>query len=353
VLARLGRGRPRAPADPAPVTGENAAQTRQAQTRQAQTRQAQTRQAQTRQAQPRQAPPGSPAARLGLTQDIVQGLERLAIPSRRPVIGGVAGRRRSRRYGSSLDLADYRSYAPGDDIRRLDWGAYARLGRLYMRLYAGEEEACVSLWVDTSASMAWDRATKERPARAIAGALAFLALADEDRATVLGFAETVTARAAPARGKLNAPRLWAALADLPRGGSTRWSSVAAAAASVPRGISVLVSDFLCEPAELRPAIVALRRLGNEIILVQVLSPEELHPSLVGELRLVDCETGSSVDVTLGHTALEAYQSARSAHARALSSLAKSYQATLVSLDGGRPLRQLVLGDLVRARVATL
>jgi hypothetical protein len=114
----------------------------------------------------------------------------------------------------------------------------------------------------------------------------------------------------------------------------------------------VVSDFLCEPEELRPAIAALRRAGNDVVLVQVLSPEELRPSLAGELRLVDCETGNSVDVTLGHTALSAYQDARSAHGRALSALAKAYHASLVSLDGGIPLRQLVLGELVRARVLT-
>ncbi len=295
----------------------------------------------------------SPAARLGLTHDILQALERLAIPSRRAVLGGVAGRRRSRRYGSSLDLADYRAYAPGDDIRRLDWSAYARLGRLFMRLYAGEEDACVSLWVDTSASMAWDQATKERTARAVAGALAFLALASEDRAACAGFSGAVTGRLGPLRGKLSAPRLWAALADLPRGGSTNWAAVAAAAPTFPRGVSVFVSDFLVETEQLRPVLAAHRKVGHELVLVQVLSPEELHPSLSGELRLVDSETGASVDVTLGRTALEAYQSARVDHARALSSLARSYEAKLLTVDGGLPLRQIVLGELVRARVASL
>jgi len=296
-------------------------------------------------------PPGSPAARLGLTPDILQGLERLTIPSRRRVLAGTAGRRRSRRYGSSLDLADYRAYAPGDDVRRLDWSAFARLDRLYMRLYSGEEDACAGIWVDTSASVAWSPTTKERPARAVAGALAYLALAGEDRAAVVGFSDRVVAKAGPLRGKFSAPRLWAALADLPRGGPTSWRALAAAARMLPRGISIVVSDFLAEPEELRPALGALRKAGNELVLVQVLSPEELRPSLMGELRLVDCETGSSVDVTLGRHALETYHAARSEHARALSLLAKSYQAALVSLDGGLPLRQLVLGDLVRARLA--
>lgn len=304
-------------------------------------------------ARPEPARPGSsPASRLGLTQDLLKALQRLAIPSRRAVLGGIAGRRRSRRYGSSLDLADYRAYAPGDDIRRLDWSAYARLGRLIMRLYAGEEDTCINLWVDTSASMAWDEATKCRPARGIAGALAFLALASEDRAACAGFSGSVVGRAGPLRGKPSAPRLWAALADFPSGGPTAWASLVAAIPSLPRGISVVISDFLADPEELRPVFAAQKRAGNELMLIQVLSPEELRPSIAGELRLVDSESEASVDVTVGRAALEAYQGARVEHGRALSALASSYGATLMPVDGSLPLRQIVLGDMLRARVAS-
>jgi uncharacterized protein (DUF58 family) len=291
-----------------------------------------------------------PAAALGLTPDILQALERLAIPSRRAALGAGAGPRRSRRHGSSLDLADYRAYTPGDDIRRLDWSAYARLGRLFMRLYAGEEDACVTLWVDTSASMAWDLAGKQRPARAIAGALGFLALAAEDRAGCAGFAGGIVGRAGPMRGKRSAPRLWSALADLASGSRTDWGAVAGAAATFPSGIAVVISDFLSEVEMIRPALSSLRRAGNELLLVQVLSAGELRPALRGELRLVDAETGAALEVTLGQAALDAYHLARAKHTRALSKLAASYGARLVSVDGGVPLRQLLLEELVRARL---
>jgi uncharacterized protein (DUF58 family) len=290
-----------------------------------------------------------PAAALGLTPDILRALERLSIPSRRAVLGAGAGQRRSRRHGSSLDLADYRAYAPGDDIRRLDWSAYARLGRLFMRLYAAEEDACVTLWVDASASMAWAPMDKERPARAIAAALGFLALAAEDRAACVGFAGTVVGRSGTLRGKPSASRLWAVLANLPRGQQTDWTVVAGAARSVPRGIAVVISDFLSEAVLIKPALASLRKAGNELLLVQVLSPEELRPTVRGELRLVDAETEGSVEVTLGQAALNSYHHARSEHTRALNALAVSHQARLVTVDGGVPLRQLLVGDLVRAR----
>ncbi len=299
---------------------------------------------------PSDAPLGtSAAAALGLTPDLLRGLERLTLPSRRAVLGSSAGQRRSRRYGSSLDLADYRAYAPGDDIRRLDWSAYARLGRLLVRLYEGEEDACVTTWVDVSASMAWDSTGKERPARSLAGALVYLALAADDRAACVGFAGNVVGRAGPFRGKRAAPRLWATLSSLPRGTSTDWGTVAAAARSVPRGVAVVLSDFLTEDLP-RQALAALRRAGHEVLLVQVLSPMELAPVLRGELRLVDAETSRSVELTLGEAAVAAYNEERAAHTRTLRALAASHEARLVTLDGGAPLRDLLFGQMVRARV---
>ncbi|HTW09759.1 MAG TPA: DUF58 domain-containing protein [Acidimicrobiales bacterium] len=292
----------------------------------------------------------SAAALLGLTTDVLQVLERLALPSRRPVLGASAGQRRSLRHGSSLDLADFRPYTPGDDIRRLDWSAYARLGRLFMRLYAGEEDTCVTLWVDCSASMACEPVTKERPGRAIAGAIAYLALAAWDRAACVGFGTSVVGRAGPVRGKRSAPRLWAALAGLPRSTGTEWKSVTGAASQWPRGMAVVISDFLSRPDELRPALAALRRAGNEVLLVQVLSPGELRPAVKGELRLVDSETGRAVEVTMGRAALAAYQHARAEHGRELAALARGYRARLVVVDGSTSLRQVLLGQMVRTGV---
>ena len=289
------------------------------------------------------------AASLGITPELLRALDRLTLPSRRRVVGAGAGQRRSRRYGSSLDLADYRAYVPGDDIRRLDWGAYARLGRLLVRLYEGEEDTCVTMWVDTSASMAWDPAGKERASRGMAGALAYLALAADDRAACVGFAGHVVGRAGPVRGKRSAPRLWAALATLPRGVATDWSVVAGAARSVPRGVAIVFSDFLTQELP-KQALVALRTVGHEVVLVQVLSPLELAPDVRGEVRLVDAETADAVELTLGEQALASYHEARSEHTRSLRLLAAAHDARFVTVDGGAPLRQLVLGQLVPARV---
>lgn len=289
------------------------------------------------------------AEALGLSSGLLAELDRLSLPSRRPLRGSVAGQRRSPRPGASLELADYRSYVPGDDFRRIDWNAYARLERLVLRLYVGEEDVCVTTWVDTSASMAWGETPKAGCARGLAGALAYLALSGYDRAQCIGFAGSVVGRSPSVRGRREAPRLWELLASLPSGGGTDWGALAGAARSVPRGISLVISDFLTAQGP-GPAVAALRQAGHDVALIQVLSPQELRPALEGDLQLLDVEGGPAVEVTVTTAVLAGYQEALERHTSGLSHLAAAHGAGFAQLDAGLPLRHLLLDLLRRAGV---
>src|SRR5690349_8742982 len=114
----------------------------------------------------------------------VPALGARAPAGRRVASGQSAGQWRSRASGSSVEFSDYRTYAPGDEFRRIDWNAYARLERLFVRLYRAEEDLTLSLLLDTSASMAWGHPTKARLAAQLAGALAFIALQSGDRVEI-------------------------------------------------------------------------------------------------------------------------------------------------------------------------
>jgi uncharacterized protein (DUF58 family) len=283
---------------------------------------------------------------LGLDAELLRSLDRLALPSRRPIVGGTAGQRRSPRPGSSVEFADFRSYVPGDDFRRIDWNAYARLDRLVLRLYAGEEDVCVTCWVDASASMEWGRPLKSRCARAIAGALAYCALTSYDRAAVVGFAESVLARSGVVRGRVAATRLWTLLDSMPAAGATDFSVLARAARRLPRGISVIVSDFLTESDPAR-VVAALREARQDVVLVQVLAPQELAPEVRGDVRLRDVETGGTVEVTATGAVLDAYQTALDEHTRRLRHVAAAHGALFTQVDSGTPLRDVLLGRLRR------
>lgn len=289
------------------------------------------------------------AAALGITPDLLRALDRIVLPARRPILGGIAGQRRSPRPGSSLEFADFRSYVPGDDVRRIDWNACARLDRLVLRLYAGEEDVCVTLWVDTSTSMDWGQPLKSGTAGGIAGALAYVALCSEDRAAVAGFADTVAVRSTAVRGRRSALRLWSALAAMPSGGATDFSAVARLARRTPRGISVIISDFLTESSP-ASAVAALREARHDVLLLQVLAPQEIEPDIRGDLRLRDMETGAHVEITATGGVIAGYQAELRAHTDKLRGLARAHGAGFVQVRSDTPLRDLLLGDLRSAGV---
>src|SRR5438270_7789335 len=115
----------------------------------------------------------------------VRVLESLTLAGKRVPSGRAAGQWRSRTSGSSVEFSDYRTYAPGDEYRRIDWNAYARLERLFVRLYRAEEDLALTVLLDTSASMAWGTPKKARLAAQLAGALAFIALQSGDRVEIV------------------------------------------------------------------------------------------------------------------------------------------------------------------------
>jgi len=234
----------------------------------------------------------------------LEALERLALATRARMLGTFAGDHRSPRFGSSLDFADYREYRPGDDFRRIDVPLSARLDRLFLRLFEAEEDVSIRIVVDTSASMGFGDPSKVALARRIAAGFAHLSLAQGDAVRLY---ETA--------GRRRASRWYAAKADSIE--AMRWLEAAAPAgparlADVVRalreegrtGLTLVVSDLL-EPGWED----AIRRLGapGEAALVHLLAPEEMEPSLEGDLTLLDAETGAEVPVSMTPEVLRGYR----------------------------------------------
>lgn len=275
------------------------------------------------------ASPGAGGAglRLGLDTTVLAALDRLSLPSRRPVLGA-PGQRRSRRTGGSTEFADFRAYTPGDDFRRVDWNAYARQDRLVLRLHSAEEDVTLTLWVDTSTSMAFGDPPKLRCAARLAGALAYVALAGDDRVALSTVGDAAVRRMPPVQGRRAAPRVWEALDGLRSGGGTDLASVGRARRAP--GIGVLISDFLAA-AGLESALAALRAAHQEPVLLRILAPQELAPPLSGDLRLIDAETGGAVEVTVTPALLRDHRARLRQRTDALRALAARHHAPFVDL----------------------
>ena len=242
--------------------------------------------------------PGPPLLDAGL----LARLEAVQLATRRRLAGQFAGEHRSPRRGASPDFADYRQYHPGDDFRRIDYLLYARLDVLMLKLFEAEEDLHLRLLVDTSASMGL--AGKLDTARRVAAALGYVSLIRRDTASLHTFPLDRLAPRFVGRGAI--PTLFSHLARLEPAGETAFAAAAASllARPGPAGLTVVVSDLLTPEWEL--AISRLPARGGELVVVHVLAPEEIRPELVGDLELVDRETGARVPVSLAPDILARY-----------------------------------------------
>ena len=278
-------------------------------------------------------------------------LERLLLLLRAPVRGGLKGGRRSVKRGQSVEFADYREYTLGDDLRQLDWNVLARLEKLFVKLFIEEEDVTITILLDGSASMATGRPDKLQFAKRAAAALGYIGLASEDKVSVSVLGGRTARRRTALRGSGRVFRLLGDLsAILPAEGPTDLVAAArhAAAQLAGRGVVILISDLL-DPAADR-VIRELASTRSELIVLHVLSPDELDPPLEGDLRLVDSETGESIDVTADLATIDAYRERLTAWKDAFAHLAARRQATYVDLATDTPLNELIFAELRRRRV---
>ena len=242
-------------------------------------------------------------------------LDALDLHSRKLLRGGLQGERRSRQKGQSVEFADFRPYAVGDDLRRIDWNLYARLDKLILRLFLEEQDLSLSVLVDVSPSMATGEPEKLRAAKRVAGALGYLALRRTNRLSVHGFHDGLAEGVSGLRGRKPVPRLFSFLENLGErsGPGDLGRSLFEFARRHPRpGVVLVVSDLLDKPSggRLGEALKPLGAARFDAHVLHVLSPEELDPAaagVTGDLRLTDREDGQAAEVSATPQLLNRYR----------------------------------------------
>jgi uncharacterized protein (DUF58 family) len=273
-------------------------------------------------------------------------LERLTFISRRTRAGRVKGERKSPRRGSSVEFADYRHYEVGDDLRYVDWNAFGRLNRLYLKLFMDEEDLCVHLLVDGSASMDFGRPTKFACGVRLAAALAFIGFVNLERVAVAVFRDRLSEGWLPTRGRNQYLQLEDFLAGLTAAGTTRFNDSLQqyALRAKDAGVAIVVSDFL-DPGGYEDGLRALMERRFDIHVVHVLSAEELHPPFGGDLELVDAESGEVREVTVDAEALRAYERQLGAFLGGIEGFCRTKELNYVRVPSDAPLDDLVLRRL--------
>jgi uncharacterized protein (DUF58 family) len=218
--------------------------------------------------------------------------------ARRPMIGSVSGRHPSPHRGSSVEFAEYRKYVPGDDLRRLDWRAYGRSDRFYVKEYEADTNLRCCLVLDTSGSMDFGPAgvTKIEYARRIAGALGHLALQQGDAVGLSCVADGLVRNVPPRRNPAHLMAVFDVLEQARARGETRLVPVLhELAESVrQRALVVILSDLFVEPELLRGCFQHLRFRKHDVAVFHLLDPSELALSFRRPMRFLDMEGGPAV-----------------------------------------------------------
>src|SRR5207253_627633 len=245
-------------------------------------------------------------------------LEQLELVSRKIFVGKMKGERLSKRKGQSVEFADYRNYVVGDDLRFLDWNLFARLDKLFIRLFLEEEDLHVYFLLDNSLSMDFGSPTKLRFAKQLAAALGFVGLVNSDRVMIEAFNDRLTQSMPPLRGRRS---LWRMLGFLDKVEPVGPSDMARALRAFSlkcsgKGIVVVLSDFM-DKGGYEDALRYLVARQMDIYAIQILSQEEIDPEIVGDLKLVDIEDEDVAEITVSAPLLKRYKQNLAAYRAAL------------------------------------
>ena len=281
-----------------------------------------------------------------LDPDFLARLQRLEIVSKKIFVGKTKGERLSRRKGQSVEFADFRSYAVGDDLRFLDWNLFARLDRLFLRLFLEEEDLHVYLLIDNSLSMDFGSPTKLRYAKQLVASLGFVGLVNQDRVMVEAFNDQLTQSSPALRGRKSLWRLIDFLDKLdPAGPSDLTQALRTFSLKASgKGVVVVVSDFM-DKGGYEEALRYLVARQLDIYVIQVLSQEEIEPDVVGDLRLTDIEDDDVAEITVTGPLLKRYKQNLAAYQAALHDFCTRRGATYLFTSTQVPFERLVLSYL--------
>jgi uncharacterized protein (DUF58 family) len=243
-----------------------------------------------------------------LSPELLAQLERLELVSRKIFRGRMKGERRSKRKGQSVEFADFRGYVPGDDLRFIDWNTYARLDRLFLKMFLEEEDLHFYALIDASPSMGFGEPMKLHCAKQLAAALGFIGLVRGDRVRIETLGQPAQRPAPVLRGRQS---LWRMLDHLDAIEPEETTSLAQGVKNFcirnpGKGILILLSDLM-DKQGYESALRYLVAREMDVYVVQVLSAEEIEPEIKGDLRLVDCEDGDAAEITVSAPLLARYR----------------------------------------------
>ncbi len=286
--------------------------------------------------------------------NFLETLEYLHIIAKKILSGQLKAERRSKLKGVSVEFVDYRPYVPGDDFRFIDWGVFFRTEQLFLKLFEEEEDLHIYLLLDCSKSMDFGMPYKFHYARRLAAAIGYLGLASLDRVFVIPFTDSVPRAAADTlrlRGKGKVFRMLDFLESRETAGPTNLQSALRSfgATKRKRGLAIVLSD-LYDADGVVSAMNSLRFQKFDPYIIHIISPQEIDPSLLGDVRLLDAETDRYRDVTLTESLLRKYRTTFEEHCNGIERFCRSKEIGYVRCRTDVPFQDAVVHMLRRGKL---
>jgi len=283
-----------------------------------------------------------------LDPDFLRKLERLSIVSKKVFTGKIRGERKSKKKGLSVEFADYRDYAQGDDLRFVDWNIFGRLEQLFVKLFMEEEDLFFYLVIDASKSMDFGEPLKMDFAKKAAAALGYVGLSNLDRVSVSAFSSKIALNLPWVRGRNLAWRLFSFINDIePQGETSLGTSLKEfALTNTHKGVAVVISDFL-DRGGYEEGLKYLLQRKFDVFVIHVLSSQELNPRILGHLKLLDSETNEFVEISASRAVFKTYKKTLDSFTGALRTFCLSKGIGYILASSAMPFDALVLQYLRR------
>jgi len=281
-----------------------------------------------------------------LPPELLARLERLELVSRKIFRGRMKGERRSRRKGQSVEFADFRNYVQGDDLRFIDWNLYARLDKLFLKLFLEEEDLHFYTLIDASASMDFGDPNKLFYARQLAAALGFVGLCRADRVKIETLGTTHRRPGPILRGRHSVWRMIEYLNTVRAGENVSLAEGVKnfCVRNTGKGILVLVTDLM-DKSGYETAFRFLVAQEMDVYVVHLLSQEEMDPDVKGDLRLIDCEDADVAEITVSRPLLDRYRRTLAAFINGAREFCTRRGMTYIPANNQIPIERLVTNYL--------
>lgn len=258
---------------------------------------------------------------------------------------GMNGGRKSNAKGNSVEFSDFREYILGDDIRRIDWNAYGRFDRLFVKLFMEEKEGIFRIFVDGSKSMDFGEKAKSVCTQRIAAALSYCVLENSDRLILSVMQGNSLTTHKGVTGRQAFAKTIERLEQISFEGEADLLSCIKNSNIKQRGVSVVISDFYTE--KLEDILKYLTFSKQEVILIQVLSPEEINPGLEGTVNLLDSETNAGMRITMNSALDKEYKNNYNEFITRIDTVSRKYAATYLRVMSDESLDSIFFGTLSR------